>query len=136
MAGDRCVAPFCGRNRCLGDEPARRTAARSGMTPLILASGSESRAKLLRNAGMDFDVIPAHVDEDAIKDSMRAAKQPHRAVADALAELKARRVSSNYPQHVVIGADQVLSFNGWLVSKCETMRDARNLLMELRGKTH
>jgi septum formation protein len=106
------------------------------MTHLILASGSESRAKILRDAGVDFDVIPAHVDEDAVKDSMRAAKQPHRAVADALAELKAQRVSSQHPQDFVIGADQVLSVNGWLVSKCETLRDARNLLTELRGKTH
>jgi septum formation protein len=106
------------------------------MSGLILASGSESRATILRNAGVNFDVIPAHVDEDAVKDSMRAAKQPHRAVADALAELKAQRVSSQHPQDFVIGADQVLSVNGWLVSKCETMRDARNLLTELRGKTH
>ena len=106
------------------------------MNSLILASGSESRAKILRAAGVDFDVIPAHVDEDAVKDSMRAAKQSHRAVADALAELKAQRVSSQYPEDFVIGADQVLSFDGWLVSKCETMRDARNLLCELRGKTH
>jgi septum formation protein len=103
---------------------------------LILASGSESRAALLRNAGVDFIAIPAHVDEDAVKDSMLAAKQSHRAVADALAELKAQRVSSRHPQDFVIGADQVLSFNGWLVSKCETMAAARNLLSELRGRSH
>lgn len=106
------------------------------MSRLILASGSASRAKILQNAGLEFTVAPAHVDEDAVKDSMRAAKQSHRAIADALAELKAARVSSQYPDHLVIGADQVLSFNGWLVSKCETMRDARNLLIELRGKSH
>jgi septum formation protein len=106
------------------------------MTRVILASTSASRAKILRNAGVAFDVVPAHVDEDAVKDSMRAAKQPHRAVADALAELKAQRVSSQHPQDFVIGADQVLSMNGWLVSKSETMQDARNLLTGLRGKTH
>lgn len=106
------------------------------MSRLILASASASRAKILRSAGVEFTVAPAHVDEDAVKDSMRAAKQTHRAVADALAELKAERVSAQRPQDFVIGADQVLSFDGWLVSKCETMRDARNLLTELRGKTH
>ena len=106
------------------------------MTRLILASGSESRAKILRNAGIDFDVIPAHVDEDAVKDSMLAEKQSHRAVADALAELKAQRVSSQYPQDFVIGADQVLSFDGALVSKCETLAQARTLLSRLRGKSH
>jgi septum formation protein len=106
------------------------------MTGLILASGSESRARMLRDAGVDFTVLPAHVDEDAVKDSMLAAKQSHRAVADALAELKAQRVSSQHPQDFVIGADMVLSFNGWLVSKCETMVQARNMLAELRGKSH
>lgn len=106
------------------------------MSRLILASASASRAKILRNAGVDFTVEPAHVNEDGVKDSMRAAKQSHRAVADALAELKAQRVSSQYPQDFVIGADQVLSFNGWLVSKCATMAEARNLLSELRGKSH
>jgi septum formation protein len=106
------------------------------MTSLILASASESRAKILRNAGVDFEVLPARVDEDAVKDSMRAARQSHRAIADALAELKAQRISSQYLQDLVIGADQVLSFDGWVVSKCETMADARNLLSELRGKSH
>jgi len=106
------------------------------MTRLILASGSESRAKILRDAGVDFDIMPAHVDEDAVKDSMLAAKQSHRAVADALAELKAQRVSSSHPQDFVIGADLVLSFGGELVSKCETMADARSLLSRLRGKSH
>jgi septum formation protein len=106
------------------------------MSGLILASGSESRAKILRNAGVDFDVIPAHVDEDAVKDSMLAAKQTHRAVADALAELKAQRVSSQHPRDFVIGADLVLSFDGALLSKCETMAEARVLLSRLRGKSH
>jgi len=106
------------------------------MNNLILASASQSRAKVLQNVGVEFTVIAAHVDEEAVKDSMRAAKQGHRAVADALAELKAMRVSSQYPHDFVIGADQVLSFDGWIVSKCETVRDARNLLSELRGKMH
>jgi septum formation protein len=106
------------------------------MTGLILASGSGSRAKILQAAGVDFDIIPAHVDEDAVKDSMLAAGQSHRAVADALAELKAQRVSSQHPQDFVIGADQVLSFDNVLVNKCETLAEARVLLSRLRGKSH
>jgi septum formation protein len=106
------------------------------MSGLILASGSESRAKILRAAGVEFEVIPAHVDEDAVKDSMLAAKQSHRAVADALAELKAMRVSSRHPEDFIIGADLVLSFDGELVSKCETAAEARALLSRLRGKSH
>ncbi|HEY5338299.1 MAG TPA: Maf family protein [Rhizomicrobium sp.] len=106
------------------------------MTRLILASASESRAKILRHAGVDFTVAPAHVDEDAIKDSMLAARHSHRAVADALAELKALRVSAAHPGALTLGADQVLFFEGQLISKCETMAQARDLLMRLRSKKH
>lgn len=106
------------------------------MTRLVLASASESRANVLRGAGIAFDVVPAHVDEEAIKESMLAANQPHRMIADALAELKAVRISSRQPGALVIGADQVLSFAGELLSKCATMDEARTLLSRLRGKTH
>jgi septum formation protein len=106
------------------------------MTRLILASASESRANILRHAGVVFDVVPAQVDEDEIKNSMLAANQPHRVIADALAELKAVRVSAAHPGALVIGADQVLSFAGALVSKCTTIDEARDLLSRLRGKSH
>jgi septum formation protein len=106
------------------------------MMQVILASASESRAKILKNAGVAFDVAPAHVDEDAVKESMLATNQPHRVIADALAELKAVRVSAAHPGALVIGADQVLSFAGELVSKCATMDEARVLLQRLRGRSH
>jgi septum formation protein len=106
------------------------------MKPLILASGSQSRAKLMSEAGVSFAVIPADVDEEAVKDLMLAGKHPHRAVADALAELKAIRVSSAHPGIFTIGADLVLSFDGELISKCKTTAEARVLLSRLRGKSH
>jgi septum formation protein len=106
------------------------------MTQVILASASESRANILKNAGVPFDVMPARVDEDAIKDSMLATNQPHRVIADALAELKAIRISAANPGALVIGADQVLSFAGELVSKCATLDEARTLLRRLRGRSH
>jgi septum formation protein len=106
------------------------------MTRVILASASQSRASILRNAGVMFETIPAHVDEDGIKDAMLAANTPHRVIADALAELKAVQVSSSHPGALVVGADQVLSFAGELVSKCATMAAARDLLCRLRGRGH
>ena len=106
------------------------------MTQVILASASESRANILKNAGVPFDIMPARVDEDAIKDSMLATNQPHRVIADALAELKAIRISTANPGALVIGADQVLSFAGELVSKCATLDEARTLLRRLRGRSH
>ena len=102
----------------------------------ILASGSESRARILKAAGVAFDVQPAHVDEDAVKDALLADGASHAAVADALAELKAVRVSASRPDALVLGADQVGSCEGRLLSKCESMAEARDLLRRMRGKTH
>lgn len=106
------------------------------MTRLILASASEVRARVLKGAGVDFDIHPAHVDEEAVKDSLLAAKAPLRDVADALAELKALRVSANRPDALVLGADQVLAFEGELVNKCASLDEARTLLRRLRGRSH
>jgi septum formation protein len=106
------------------------------MSGLVLASASAVRARVLENAGVDFAVHPAHVDEDAVKESLLAAKAPLRDVADALAELKALRVSASQPDALVLGADQILAFEGELVSKCANLDEARTLLLRLRGRTH
>lgn len=106
------------------------------MTPLILASASRTRADLLTGAGVPFAIVPAHVDEDSIKQSLLAANASHRDIADKLAELKALRVSETQPSALVLGADQVLSFEGSLVSKCATLDEARGLLQRLRGHSH
>ncbi len=100
---------------------------------LILASASRSRAKILEAAGVPFEIVPAHVDEDAVKQSLRRTRATS---ADALAELKALRISTNHPNALVLGADQVLSFEDELVSKCESLGEAASLLRRLRGKSH
>ena len=106
------------------------------MKRLVLASASPTRAQLLSAAGISFDVKPASVDEDALKDSLLAEGVGAAAVADALAELKAVRVSTRQHDALVLGADQVLEFEDELISKCETMAGAAALLSRLRGKTH
>ena len=78
------------------------------MMPLILASASASRARLLADVGVAFDVRPARGDEDSLKASLLAEGADGRMIADALAELKAVRVSASYPGRLVLGADQVL----------------------------
>jgi septum formation protein len=103
---------------------------------LILASASESRARILRAAGVPFEITPAHVDEESTKEALLAEGASHAAVADALAELKAVRVSTAHPDAFVLGADQVGSFEGTLLSKCESMGEAADLLRHMRGKTH
>jgi septum formation protein len=102
------------------------------LTRLVLASASTSRAQILRDAGVPFEVRPAHVDEDAVK----ASGGEGAAVAAKLAELKALRVSSAQPDALVLGADQVLVCGGKLLSKAETRAEAAAQLQFLRGKPH
>ena len=106
------------------------------MTRLILASGSAIRADLLRRASLAVEVIPARVDEDAIKSAFLAEQAKPRDIADALAEAKARKVAARHPDRMVLGCDQVLDFQGTLFSKPETPEDARDQLRRMRGKRH
>ncbi|MQY41855.1 septum formation protein Maf [Epibacterium sp. SM1969] len=103
---------------------------------IILASGSEIRAQLLRNAGIDIDQIPAKVDEASIKASLLAEAASPRDIADALAEAKARKVSGKHPDALVLGCDQVLDFNGKILSKPKSAEEALTQLSEMRGKRH
>lgn len=106
------------------------------MTHLTLASTSEIRAALLRNAGLEIETVAARVDEDAIKASLLAEDAKPRDIADALAEAKARKVALKGAAGLVLGCDQVLEFNGRVISKCADREDALELLKEMRGKRH
>jgi septum formation protein len=103
---------------------------------LILASGSASRAQILRGAHVPFTAAPADIDEDGLKIALLASGKSPEAVAAALAEAKAVHVSAAQPDALVLGADQVLEFGGDFVSKCADLAAARALLRRLRGKVH
>ncbi len=103
---------------------------------IILASSSEIRATLLRNAGLDFDVAIARIDEDMLRRAMEAEGAPPRDVADALAETKAAKVAMKNPDKLVIGCDQVLECDGKVFSKPRDIEDARRQLIALRAKRH
>jgi len=103
---------------------------------VVLASASEARATMLREAGVAVDIAPAHVDEEAIREAFRAEGVTPRDLADALAEAKARRVSANHPDALVIGADQVLVTEGATFDKPRDRAEAREQLMHLRGGAH
>lgn len=102
----------------------------------ILASASPVRAALLRAAGVPFDVAPAQVDEEAVKETLLARKADAQAIANALAEAKASQISAAHPGALVLGADQVLEFESELVSKSADLEAAAELLRRLRGKSH
>jgi len=102
---------------------------------LILASGSAIRAQIMRQAGLDFEVISKPVDEAAIKEAMLDDKARMRDIADALAEAKSKRVSLTEPGYV-IGADQIMVMEDKLYDKPQTIAQARERLKLMRGKTH
>jgi septum formation protein len=103
---------------------------------IILASGSHIRQQLLRNAGLDFDVVKPRVDEESAKAALLEEGALPRDVADALAELKASRVSSQSDNALVIGCDQVLALKDRIFSKPESRDHARTQLQELRNDRH
>ena len=104
--------------------------------PLILASSSDIRAKLLRQANVEFVVQAARVDEEMIKDALLAEEATPRDVADTLAEMKARKVSEKSPGALVLGCDQVLDHRGQLMSKPATPSQAMEQLKAMRGDRH
>ncbi len=104
--------------------------------PIVLASGSVIRAQLLRNAGVPFSVQIARVDEDTAKRALMAEGASPRDVADALAEMKARKISDKVRGAMVLGCDQVLDFEGQMLSKPETPEKALAQLKAMRGKRH
>lgn len=104
--------------------------------PLILASRSQARADLLRAAGVAIEVVPAPIDEAAVKVALLAEQAPARDVADQLAELKARRSGGRAPGRLVLGADQVLLCDGVIHDKPESIAAAEAQLRALRGRTH
>lgn len=102
---------------------------------IILASRSATRAKLLDEAGVAFETTSNGVDEDAAKQSLLAEGHGPRAIADALAELKALKISRRTSE-LVIGADQTLELDGVLFDKSESIDEARMVLRRLRGRRH
>ncbi len=102
--------------------------------PLILASQSASRRAMLDAAGVDYAAQPAHVDEGAVKQAMLAQAAPAAAIAEALAERKALRISAEQPDALVIGSDSVVSVNGTLFDKPASRDDAAAHLRHFSGQ--
>ncbi|MFM9853205.1 MAG: Maf family protein [Sphingomonadaceae bacterium] len=104
---------------------------------LILASQSAARRALLSAAGVDFEAMPPMVDEDAAKAGFRARGLDARDLADALAELKALRVSLRHIGRLVLGADQTLALDdGTMFDKATSPAELRAQLAALSGQTH
>jgi septum formation protein len=91
---------------------------------------------LLRNAAVPVEIIKPRVDEDSVKAALLAEQAPPRDIADALAEMKARKISDKTPGALVLGCDQVLDHAGAILSKPASRDEALAQLQALRGQRH
>jgi septum formation protein len=104
---------------------------------IILASQSASRKALLEAAGVPFTAEAAGIDEEAVKQAMLAEGADGRQLADALAEMKAVKISRRHPDALVLGCDSTVSAaNGDLIDKAATRVESAAQLAALAGTTH
>lgn len=104
---------------------------------LVLASQSAARRAMLTAARVPHEALPAHVDEEAITAGLLAEQACPERIADALAEVKALKISRQHPGALVLGADSVVvTTDGRLISKPETRPRAEAQLRQLAGTTH
>ena len=102
--------------------------------PIILASGSESRRIMLEDAGLDFKVISSEVNEDILKQQM--IEMPFEEQVVKLAMAKAKEVSEQNQDHIVIGGDQMCVCNNSIFDKPGSIKKAIKNLQVLSGTTH
>lgn len=105
---------------------------------VILASGSRARYSLLKSAGLAFTVIPADVDETAVRETLMSDNPEIDPIdiADVLARVKGEAVSAANPDSLIIAGDQVLALGPEIFSKPTDIESARECLKKLRGQTH
>ena len=106
------------------------------INPIILASKSLIRKKILEKNGIFCTVEPANIDEDLIKKSMLKEKETPENISKNLAELKANKVSSRKENELVLGADSVIDLNNEIISKPSNRNEALKILKKLNGKKH
>ncbi|KGP63404.1 septum formation protein Maf [Legionella norrlandica] len=102
--------------------------------PIVLASSSTIRYKLLKSLGLDFLVVPSNCNEEEIKtahDSEELIK-----LGITLAKTKALEVSQRYPEHYIIAADQLCIADNKVFNKPLNHQTAVKHLQELSGKQH
>ena len=106
------------------------------MNNIILASKSKVRKDILNSNGINCKVIPSNVDEDSIKISLMKESATPEIISKNLAELKANKVSLQFKNELVIGADSVIDLKGKIISKPTDRTQALEILKLLNGKSH
>lgn len=99
------------------------------MEKLILASASPRRRELLEQAGIPFEVMVSNAQE-VITKSIPSE------VVEELSACKAQAVAEQYPDRVVLGADTVVVWNGKILGKPKSRKEAQEMIGSLQGNIH
>lgn len=103
---------------------------------LILASKSGARQSMLKNAGVEFQAIPADLNEEKIIQDLEEHGASATNICLSLAKEKALHISAHHNENYVIGSDQVLTLDNKIYSKAQNKKEAIDRLFELQGKEH
>jgi len=103
---------------------------------IVLASKSRVRKKILNRNDINCEVVPANIDEEAVKNSLVKEGANPLIVSKNLAELKSTKISEKIPEKIVLGVDSVIDLEGELISKPKNRKEAYLILQKLNGKTH
>lgn len=111
---------------------------RQARRPVILASASRARREMLERAGVTAEIVPAAIDEIALRDALRRGEPDATpiVIARTLADAKALEVSARFPEALVIGADQMLEHVGETIDKSVGLEAAAAVLLRLAGSEH
>ena len=104
--------------------------------PIVLASASRTRRRLLDQAGIVYLADAADLDEGALRAGARERGEDAEAAAIALAAAKAVAIARRRPEAVVVGADQILECSGAWFEKPNDLATARSALLALRDRRH
>ena len=97
---------------------------------IILASKSPRRIEILKMIGLDFDITPSKLDE---KIKIDLTGKPF---AEYWSKEKAKLISNQYPNRIVIGADTIVVFKNQTLGKPKDDNDSKNMLKMLSGNMH
>lgn len=104
---------------------------------IVLASQSTTRIDLLKNANVDITAAVPISDEEKIKSDLLALGCSAAEISLELARNKANSITDKYTEEaVIIGSDQVLEFEGQIISKSKSVDEAKMLFSSLSGNTH
>ena len=98
--------------------------------PIILASKSSRRSRILKQIGLKFEIIPSNISEK-LENNLHPKK-----LAELLSLKKARKVSDENKSKIIIGADTIISLNKKPLGKPKDENDSKDMLLKLSGKTH